>query len=274
MKRAPVSVLLTGGRGFIGRHLIARLRSEGCETTEWEEDVRTIARCDRTADVVVHLAAAARHDQFTAEPCEAFDVNVTGTMAVLHHCRKAGARCVLASTSAVYSPSTDLRPLREDAATQPELPYSMSKWLAENLCRQQASDMGVASVALRLFNVYGPGQHFSFLVPYVVDCLTGKRRISLRMPEALRAFVYVDDVVEAILGACSFTEDGFHVINVGSGRGTRLLDMVGLAEEVYGRAAGVDETDPHVGEPSVVVADVSKAHDVLGWSPRITSNLG
>lgn len=262
------SILVTGSQGFIGRHLMVRLRADGYEVMEWQEDVRGIIKCDVAVDVVVHLAAVTRHDSFITAPDQGYDVNVTGTLGVLNYCKKVGAACVLASTSAVYRPSQSYCLLSEESAAEPVLPYSTSKWLAENLCRQQSQDLGVPSVVLRLFNVYGPGQHPSFLVPYIVDCLRQGRRISLRMPEALRDFIYVDDVVDALVRASSFSAACFRVFNIGSGQATRVIDLVHLAEEIYGEAVGIDVVGPHTGERSAVVADITRASQELGWRPQ------
>ena len=276
MTDPDISVMVTGSGGFLGRRLTARLRRAGWDVVEWKDDVRNIAECDRQVDVVLHLAAMVRHDRFVAEVHAGYDVNVTGTLAVLNYCHKVGARCVLASTSGVYLPSPGGRPITEEMPTGPNLPYNISKWLAENLCRRQAEDLGVPSVALRLFNVYGPGQHPSFLVPEVVHCLMSGTRIYLRMPEALRDFVYVDDVVKAFMAAARLPESGHRVFNIGSGSGTRVIDLVHLAEGHYGRAVGIEVAGPHVGEPSAVVADVRKAREELGWGPTfcLTDGLG
>ena len=274
MTHSDLSVIVTGSRGFIGRHLMARLQSEGWDVMEWKDDVRSLAEYDRAIDVVLHLAAAARHDKFATELHEGYDVNVTGTLACLNYCQKTGASCVLTSTSAIYLSPQEYGPIIEEAPTCPALPYSISKWLAENLCRQQAKDMGVPSVVLRLFNVYGPGQHPSFLVPYVVKCLVQSQPLSLRTPEATRDFVYVDDVVDALVRAARCKNTEFRTFNIGSGQATRVIDMVRLAEEVYGEAVGIEVIGPHTGEPFVVVADIGRARQELGWSPQYDLKAG
>jgi len=263
-----LSVLMTGSKGFIGSHLAPRLLSLGWRVVEWEGDVRAVGGFTQPVDVVLHLAAVSRHDAFAAEPHEAFDVNVTGTLAVLNYCKKMGARPVLASTSGVYGEPEGNGQLSEDAPIGTRSPYAISKWLAENLCRRYAEDMEVASVVLRLFNVYGPGQHPSFLVPYVVDCLAGSKPITLRMPNAVRDFVYVEDVVDAMTKVIGLHAEGFKVFNIGSAFRVSVMDIVRQAEEIFGKAVAISATDPHGGEPSAVVADNTRARRELGWSPK------
>jgi nucleoside-diphosphate-sugar epimerase len=261
------SAIVSGASGFIGRYLAARLCGEGWTVREWRQDVREIGGCAEGAEVVFHLAAVTRHDGFSATVHEAYDVNVTGTQAVLSYCRRVGARCVLASTSAVYGPSDGPQPIGESAPVEPRSPYGISKWLAERACHRYASDDGVQATVLRFFNVYGAGQHPSFLVSYVVDSLTRGARVTLRMPRAVRDFLYVDDAVDALLAASRPRSELFRVFNVGSGQGVTVTDLVGAAENVFGRAAGIDTAEPHSGEAAAAVADVSLARQELGWTP-------
>lgn len=246
--------------------MVASAQGRTDEIVEWDADVRDLAKCNEPADVVFHLAAASRYDQFNDVPHESYATNVVGTAAALNYCSRVGARCILTSTSAVYRPPDGTRPVPEDAAVRPTSVYGISKWLAERLCHQQARDAGVVSTVLRLFNVYGPGQHPSFLVPYVVQCLKERRPIFLRMPEGIRDFVYVADVVDALFKAARLSNQGIKVFNIGSGRAVRVQDMIRVAERVFGQAVAVEEAAVHPDEIAAVVADTSQARDELGWT--------
>ena len=210
MSGEPIRAIVTGSQGFIGRALTARLRCDRWDVTEWSVDVRTIARLAAHADVVFHLAAATRAEQFASAPHMAYEVNVAGTLAVLQYCQSVGARCIMASTSGVYGAAPAGRPLSEEAPIHPLTPYSISKWLAECLCRQQA---------------------------------------------------------EAFVNAARLAESKGSVFNIGSGRPTRIRDVIQLAETVIGPSCGMDTTGPDAGEPSVVVADITKAQSQLRWMP-------
>src|SRR5215470_12786524 len=129
--------LVTGANGFIGRQVMAILRMRLPAVRAFAGDVREMATHDERADVVVHLAAFVRHDQFAEAPRYGYDVNVLGTQSVLEYCRRVGARCVLASTSAVYGTAASAA-LLESAPPEPLSAYAISKWLAERLCERYA----------------------------------------------------------------------------------------------------------------------------------------
>jgi UDP-glucose 4-epimerase len=268
------SALITGSRGFLGRWLTRRLQSGGWRVAEWKGDVRTIASCDEKVDVVFHLAALVGNDRFLAEPDQGYDVNVTGTVAVLNYCYRAGAKCVLASTSGVYQPTEDWAIISEDSPIDTSQPYNISKWLAERVCYRQATDLEVACVVLRIFNAYGPGQPSSFLVAYVLDCLTRGVPITLRLPQASRDFIYVDDVAEALIKAAQLQARGFSMFNIGTGRGTKVIDLVRAAETVYGEAVGVELADTQSGRAASFVADFKNARQQLNWSPKYDLESG
>jgi len=261
-----VRTLVTGASGFIGRRVLASLQDRFENVAAFASDLDDLTRREQPADVVLHLAAVVRREQFAASPQRGYDVNVIGTQSVLNYCRRVGARCVVASTSAVYRPSAT--PLGENDPTEPASPYAMSKWLAERLCERHATDAGVPVTALRLFNVYGPGQHEDFLIPYVVRTLTAKQPLGLRMPQAVRDFVYVDDVVAAFERAAVRAHSGFHVFNIGSGCATAVHEMVRVAERVFGPASHIETSGGHERELQSVVADIAKARRELDWSPR------
>ncbi|MBI3076373.1 MAG: NAD-dependent epimerase/dehydratase family protein, partial [Deltaproteobacteria bacterium] len=268
---------MTGPRGFIGRHLVARLKREGLDVLEWGSDIRRVAECATPAEVVFHLAAVTRHERFAEAPHESYDINVTGTCAVLEYCRRMHACCIMASTSGVYSGSGEGRALSEDAPVGPTSPYGISKWLGENLCRQASRSSGVPSVVLRLFNVYGPGQEPAYLVPYILECVVRREPIRLRMPDAVRDFVYVDDVVEAFIRAASFCrllgpgrgDDPFEVFNIGSGVPTRVRDVLTDLVELCGAPPTHAHGDARQGEAARVTADCRRAREVLGWRAEV-----
>ena len=266
--------IVTGSRGFIGAHLVNRLGKDGWDVSPWKEDVRGIGGHSEPADVVFHLAAAARRDRFAASEREAVDVNVLGTLAVLNFCYKTGARCVLASTSAVYAPRAEGVPLSEGSLIGPSDAYGQSKWLAERACAAQANDLGVQSIVLRIFNAYGPGQHTGFLVPAIVGSLSGGAAVPIRMPNAVRDFVYVADVVDALVCAAGYGDLDFTVLNIGTGEGTRVRDLLTLAEGVWQSKAEIEPGERNVGEAEHAVADIDEARRVLGWSPSYGLKTG
>ena len=261
-------ILVTGSKGFIGRHVVASSGRRGDKLIEWNADVRDLIKCTEPTDAVLHLAAVSRNEQFTDRPHESFVTNVVGTAAVLNYCSRVGARCVLTSTSAVYRSRDGAYSVAEDATIRPSSAYGISKWLAESLCHQQQEDAGTASTVLRLFNVYGPGQHPSFVIPYVVQCLKMRRPIFLRMPDGIRDFVYVTDVVDALFKAARLRDPGVKVFNIGSGRAVRIREMVGIAERIFGPATSIEVVHSHPGELTAMIADITRAREELHWIPK------
>ena len=267
------TALVTGSRGFIGRYLTARLRKL-CPIIEWNSDVRTIGACKEKVDTVYHLAAVTDRQAFVENAREAFDVNVCGTLAVLNYCKKVGALCVMTSTSGVYKGSEDGGKLSEKAEINPGDYYSLSKWLAEGLCRREAVDWHVKSVILRLFNVFGFGQDSSFLIPYVINCLCTGKQIRLRMPDAKRDFVYVRDVVEALVKAGQLGNVDSETFNIGSGVSTKVVELIRLAEEVFEKTVVLDSAKPGDDEKASVIADINMAKKHLDWENQFDLRTG
>lgn len=267
-------VLITGGTGFIGQNVVRESRHADHSVTVWQDPIAAIGQWQQPVDVVIHLAAVSRFDQFAEAPHLGFNANVIGTAEVLRYCQRVGARCVFASSSGVYGPAAYRRPLLETDPLAPSSPYAMSKWLAERLCEITTLAHDLTVVILRLFNVYGPKQHHSFLIPDLLDALQSGRPIELRMPSAIRDFVYVDDVVEAVFLACMISQRGLHIINIGSGEGHCVSDVVRKAEHVFGRAVLVERAHPHLAEATIVIADIHRAWELLKWRPRYTLDEG
>jgi len=260
-----MKVLVTGARGLIGRALVERLEAAGHQTEELAGDVRRRFDTSFEADAVVHLAGILKPSEGDS-PRQTFDVNVIGTANALAYCERSGARMLLASSAAVYRPTEPGAVVDEDAELDPRAPYALSKWLAERLCEQWAEEKGGRAVALRVFNVYGPGQPLPFIVPYVVDCVRRGQAVALRSPEAVRDFVHVDDVATAFFAAVDSDLRGYAVLNIGSGVGTSVRELAELTFRVA-------ETPPAIeadagAERAAVVADIARAATELDWRPR------
>ena len=271
---ADLRVLVTGSTGFIGRHLMPQLFSLYPSVTAWNGDIQTIADCPEKADVVVHLAGSTRHELFTESKHTGFEVNVLGTQAVLEYCRKTGARLLFASTSAVYPSSKTDIPCSEISPIGPQTPYGLSKWLAEELCKQYAVGFGVPATILRIFNPYGIGLQSSFLIPNAIASAMEGKTVLLRMPNAIRDFVYIDDLVAAFLKVLDYASEGCEIFNIGTGCGMRIHEVLEKVALVWGRPLKMEMVQPHPGELAYSVADCQKAKKVLGWEPQFSLEKG
>ena len=288
----PRRVLVTGGAGFIGSRVAARLLAEGREVVVLDDlstgarervpagatlvvgDVRDAAACERAAagcEGVVHLAAKVSVRRSLDEFLPDAETNVLGTLRVLSAARAARARrLVYASSMAVYADSPSADPLPESHPVVPLSPYGVSKLAGEQYALVVGPDSGIGSVALRYFNAYGPGQTFTPYVGvvtiFVNRCLRGERPVVFGDGEQRRDFVHVDDLAAATCLALDADVSG-EAINVGTGHATSVNDV---AREIARRLApgiAIDRGPAVPGELRNAVADIAKARRLLGYAP-------
>jgi UDP-glucose 4-epimerase len=237
-------------------------------------DIRKIDALRDRYDVVCHLAALNKA-RTKKETDSLFDVNVNGTDAVMRYCRRKKARCVFASSSAVYEPTADEKLLHENSsAVGPVSVYGISKVAAEGVCRYYAENFGVSATALRIFNMYGPGQKAPFLVPDIVGQLAGGKPLVLRTPKAIRDFVYVEDVAGAFLLACGLDRNGFLALNVGTGKGMSVYNVAGIIAGKMKKNHALKRLGRNAPKTDYVLADIRRTRRTLGWRPEIDIEEG
>lgn len=249
-------VAVTGATGFIGGRLMKALA--GSHVVALAGDVRDKQTFDARFDVLVHLAGA-MPAAFTADPIRARTVNVDGTAHAVDACRRNGARLILASTSGVYD-RAGTGALTETAALGPASPYAESKLAAEKLAHSLDE-----SCSLRIFNAFGRGQDEGMLVGYLTACAMAGQELHIRTPESRRDFIHVDDICTAIV-ACLRAPALPAILNIGSGRATRVGDLVHaiLARTKHTIAVRWDIDGP----ADCVYADIAAARSALDWVPR------
>jgi GDP-4-dehydro-6-deoxy-D-mannose reductase len=271
------SVLVTGASGFIGKHLVPVLREHGYEvvsSTRAHGDVAdrsTWTELPRT-DTVVHLAGESFVPRSWAEPAVYLRANVLGTVNALEHCREHGARLVFLS-SYLYGQPTRL-PIPETAPLDASNPYALSKKLAEDACRFYAERLDLKVTVLRPFNVYGFGQADEFLIPSLIRQITRGTEIFVQDLEPRRDYIYICDVVLAIVKAVA-TDGGYRVLNVGAGTSHSVHELISTLQHVWGSALPVRSACVRrQGEVMDTVADIEAAHRMLGWWPQYTLETG
>lgn len=295
--------LVTGGAGFIGPHLVARLVARGEPVRVLDDfssgtrqrlaavggavdvvkgDVRdeaAVRRAAQGARVVVHLAAQASVPRSVADPAETFDTNLGGTANVLQAARWAGCgRVVFASTSAIYGDSPERRKT-ESLPPRPQSPYALSKLAAEQLCAVASHLHGLDTVSLRFFNVFGPGQDptspYAAAVPrFLAAMKSGVAPVVFGDGEQTRDFVSVDDVVDAILLAATVPEIGGQVFNVASGQAVSLNEVLASLGRLTGTDLPVRREEERAGDVRHSLADVSAARVHLGFAPKVSLEEG
>jgi GDP-4-dehydro-6-deoxy-D-mannose reductase len=271
-------VLVTGANGFIGRRLVKSLSSLGVEAVPVGRDQGDLAngqawdRLPRT-DVVVHLAGRSFVPDSWRECAEFLRTNVVSTAQALEYCCRTSARLIYVSAY-VYGIPRSL-PISEDHPANPNNPYALSKRMGEEACEFYSSYRGVSATVLRLFNVYGPEQRPEFLIPEIIQQVRKGERILVKDLKPRRDYVYVDDVVDALVRTLRASSKGFNVFNVGSGESLSVAEIVDCIQRAAGTSLPVEcGSVARPQEIPDVRADITRARSVLGWKPRHSFNMG
>lgn len=286
--------LVTGGAGFIGSALCNRLVALGHEVRVIDNlTAGDPARLDRrvlftrgdVSDIpklwtllqdvhcVYHLAARVSVPESIQYPRDYNHVNVGGTVSVMEAMRDAGVqRVVLASSGSVYG-RQDAQPLHEGLVPDPDSPYAVSKLAAETYVRTIGTLWGIETVSLRIFNAYGPGQqlpasHAPVVPRFIRAALTGASLVVFGSGEQTRDFVYIDDVVDALVAAATAPDVNRQVVNVGSGQETTIMGLVAAIGDVLGKPLEPLQSRERSGGVQRMRADVTRARALLGFEPR------
>jgi UDP-glucose 4-epimerase len=293
-------VFVSGGAGFIGSHLANRLHQRGHFVRVLDDlssgdpaaldsginltrgDVRDIPKLWsllQGVDVVYHLAARVSVPASILYPREYNDVNTGGTVSLLEACRDVGVkRVVLTSSATVYGDQAE-QPVHEELPTRPAVPYAVSKMAAEQYLFNISKFSGFEAVALRIFNAYGPGQqlppvHAPAIPQFMHQILGGGSVMVFGDGKQSRDFVFIDDVVEALISAATAADIDQQIINVGSGVETSVRDLMTQIASVVGKKANVLYNSETPGGIARLVADLSKARRLLDYSPSVDLTTG
>lgn len=288
-------ILVTGSSGAIGTELVERLLNDGkapiCVDTrrnQWSEDIDDITHkvdiSDGLADAVpvedvdtvVHLAANSRVDPTIENPGLAFQ-NVKMTQGVLEFAREAAVEHVLfASSREVYGDDSGVVKSEDDASLDSSInPYAASKTSCESFCWAFAECYDIDISVFRLSNVYGRYDIHSRVVPtFVTRALNGEDLV-VYGPDKVLDFVYVDDVVDALLSGIRKTSAvPNEVVNIGSGQATSLVELAERVARLAPESVHYQVKQSRTGEVSRYVADITKANRLLGYRPSYTLEEG
>jgi nucleoside-diphosphate-sugar epimerase len=224
------------------------------------------------AEVVVHLAARTFVPDSWTDAASFINSNVGGTARALEYCRARGARLVFLSSYLYGNPRR--LPIDEHAEVSVPNPYALSKKLAEDTCRFYADIFGINVSVLRVFNVYGGGQGDKFLVPLIVRQVLAGSDIRVKDLEPRRDFLYIDDLVSAIVCAIERPQR-FGLFNIASGTSHSVQEVIDIAQRLAGRTVAVhSEQVRRQNEIMDTRGDVSRAREQLLWVPRWTLEDG
>lgn len=297
-------VLVTGGAGFIGSHLVDRLVSGDCKVRVIDNlstgklanisqhvgkgavdfvkgdirDFELAKKCVIDVDAVVHLAAIISVPFSVKHPEATYETNVAGTLNLLNACAEAKvSKFVFISSCAVYG-EPEYLPVDELHPTNPISPYAESKLLGERHCLDFHKRRLLKSVVLRLFNVYGPRQgvnDYSGVITKFID--RSKRKMPLIIygdGSQTRDFVNVHDVVEAVLKALETEKAAGEIFNIGFGVATSINELAQHILDLAGLDLEISYEQPRAGDIKDTYADISKAEKLLGYAPVVSLHDG
>jgi len=297
-------VLVTGGAGFIGSHLIDRLIAEGYDVRVLdnlssgklenierhiksgkvdfvEGDIRDASLVKESlvdVDAVFHLAAIISVPFSVSNPELTFDVNLVGTLNLLNACSEKNVdKFVFVSSCAVFG-DTKILPVNENATTNPISPYAESKLLAERDCLNFQQRGLLQSVVLRFFNVYGPRQgmnDYSGVITRFINRTKQKQSLTIYGDGSqTRDFVNVNDIIQALLACMKSSSANGEVFNIGSGKPTSITELAETVLELTGQNLEIRYEQARAGDIKDSYADISKAKRLLSYEPEVTLRDG
>jgi UDP-glucuronate 4-epimerase len=295
-----MKVLVTGGAGFIGSHLVERLLQAGNEVDVldefndyydprikranlagvrddiriFESDIRDVSAVNGIIggggyDSIVHLAARAGVRPSIKEPRLYIDANIMGTFNLLEAARQAGiGRFICASSSSVYGVLKTVS-FREDMTLNATIsPYAATKLAAEQLCSNYSHLYGIRTINLRFFTVYGPRQRPDLAIHKFTKFINEGRTID-QYGDGLtrRDYTYVDDIVQGVMACFTYEGQLCDVFNLGESQTTTLTELIHAIEDALGKKATINRMAEQPGDVPLTYADISKAREFLHYNP-------
>ena len=305
------NILITGGAGFIGSHLVDYLINrpndvrvtavdnfndfydpaikraniahhigrEGFEIVEAEiSDAHAMNELFARGrfDCVVHLAARAGVRPSLEDPLAYEETNVRGTYSLLEAARRQGVpRFIFGSSSSVYGKNSRVPFSEDDPISQPISPYAATKIAGEAACHTYSHLYGIRIVCLRFFTVYGARQRPDLAIHKFARLISANRPIPIFGDGSTRRdYTYIDDIISGVVRAMSYDETLFEIINLGESQTVELRRLVELIEESLGKRAIIDRQPQQPGDVPITYADIDKARRLLGYDPQTKIEAG
>jgi UDP-glucuronate 4-epimerase len=304
------NILITGGAGFIGSHLVDRLLAEGgwritvvddfndfydpalkrenlrarlsnpdCKLVEADiRDQAALGQAFRETvfDCIAHLAARAGVRPSLKEPRLYVETNINGTLNLLEQARAHGVRqFVFGSSSSVYGLNAKVPFSEDDPIFNPISPYAATKAAGELLCHTYAHLYDMRIVCLRFFTVYGARQRPDLAIHKFARLISAGQPIPVFGDGTTRRdYTYVDDIIAGVRAAIEYDQSNYEVINLGESRTVELRELIALLEQALDRHAEIDRQPLQPGDVSQTFADITKARRLLGYDPQTQIEAG
>jgi UDP-glucuronate 4-epimerase len=302
-----MKVLVTGGAGFIGSHLVEKLLIDGHEIAILDDfndfydpqikrgNIAAVADriCVHHVDLrdaravnevfhhgnfetVIHLAARAGVRPSINQPQLYYDTNVNGTLHLLEAARAVGiARFIFASSSSVYGLATIVPFSEELHLTQTVSPYAATKIAGEFLCSTYSHLYRMRIVALRFFTVYGPRQRPDLAIhQFTRRIWNGEPIRQFGDGTTRRDYTYIDDIIQGVMASLGYEGPLFDIFNLGESETIQLQDLIAAIEEALGRKATIEQLPEQPGDVPLTCADIAKARRLLGYQPATPLRIG
>lgn len=288
------SILVTGGAGFIGSHLVERLVEKGYNVIVVDNLLRgkienlsnvidgiefvrsSITNYNRMkeiikkSDIVFHLAAVSRVLPCIDHPELCFKCNIKGTEIIARLCSKYRKKLIFASSREVYG-TAEYLPVDENHPLSPENPYGASKVCGEKIIEAYAKCYGLTYVILRIANVYG-SRDFDRVIPIFIERALKKEDLIVYGGNQILDFIYIDDVTDALIKSIDLNDN--NTLNIGSGTGITILNLARLICKFTNKDIQITIKSERKGEAGKFVADIKKAKEILKWSPKVSLEDG
>ena len=298
------NLLITGGAGFIGSHLVDRLLATNVERITvvddfndfynpsikrdnirehlkdlrysiHEADIRDLAALAHVFnksnfDCVVHLAARAGVRPSLSEPQLYTETNINGTVNLLELARQHDIKqFVFGSSSSVYGINAKVPFSEDDPIRQPISPYAATKGAGELLCHTYSHLYGLRCICLRFFTVYGPRQRPDLAIHKFAKLISQHQPIPVFGDGSTRRdYTYIDDIIDGVTAAIDYDKSNYEVINLGESRTVELRELISLLEKELDTHAIIERQPPQPGDVPQTFADVSKARALLNYQPK------
>jgi UDP-glucuronate 4-epimerase len=304
------SILITGGAGFIGSHLVDRLLAEGgwritvvddfndfydpaikrenvrtrLSNPDYqlvEADIRNPSALEQAFDgpafdCIVHLAARAGVRPSLKEPRLYVETNINGTLNLLELARTNGVKqFVFGSSSSVYGMNMKVPFSEDDPIFNPISPYAATKAAGELICHSYAHLYDLRIVCLRFFTVYGSRQRLDLAIHKFAKLISAGKPIPVFGDGTTRRdYTYIDDIIAGVRAAMDYDQSNYEVINLGESRTVELRELISLLEQALGQTAEIDRQPLQPGDVPQTFADISKARALLGYDPQTQIEAG